>query len=95
MTDEPSRPVLRNIGLVLALLPVNVLIGGYALLAVGMEGWAAGKNGVAPRMPVAELLVCAALTAGIGVLLWLLRARGAALFQLVPLLFLALLTRQW
>ncbi|MEV3992583.1 hypothetical protein AB0J57_27095 [Streptomyces sp. NPDC049837] len=95
MTDAPSRPVVRNVGLILALLPVNVLIGMYAWLAVGMEGWAAGKNGVAPRTPVAELLGCAALTTGIGVVLWLCRARGAALFQVAPLLFLTLLTQQW
>ncbi|RST11186.1 hypothetical protein E2C00_23310 [Streptomyces sp. WAC05374] len=91
MTDPPSRPVLRNAGLILALLPLNALIAGYAFLAVGMEGWAAGKNGEAPEPPVAELLVCAGLTTGIGVALWPARARGAALFQVVPLLFLALL----
>ncbi|MGW0390623.1 hypothetical protein ACWDYJ_06940 [Streptomyces sp. NPDC003042] len=89
MTDTPSRPVLRNIGLILLVLPVNALACAYGWFVVGIEGWAANKNGEPARLPAAHLRGCAAVMAGIGVLLWLGRARGAAVAQLVPLSLLA------
>ncbi|GAA3991115.1 hypothetical protein OG252_34680 [Streptomyces sp. NBC_01352] len=81
----------RNIIAVLALLPVNALAVGYGWLAVGMTGWAAGFDDEPYEAPMAELGVTCGVVAAIGVLLWLARLRGAAVFQLAPLLVLGLL----
>jgi hypothetical protein len=86
-----SRMRGRNIIAVLGLLPVNTLALGYGWLAAGMTGWAAGHDDEPYEPPLAELGTICGVVAVIGVGLWLARLRGAAVFQLVPLLMLAML----
>ncbi|MFD3503016.1 hypothetical protein ACFWWT_29010 [Streptomyces sp. NPDC058676] len=81
----------RNIIAVLALLPVNILAVGYGWLAAGMTGWAAGFDDQPYEPPLVELGAACGVVAAAGVVLWLVRLRGAAVFQMVPLLVLALL----
>lgn len=81
----------RNIIAVLGLLPVNILAVGYGWLAAGMTGWAAGHDDEPYEPPLAELGMTSGVVAALGVLLWLARLRGAAAFQVVPLLMLAML----
>jgi hypothetical protein len=76
---------------VLALLPVDFLAVGYGWLAVGMTGWAANWDEEPYDPPLTELGVAAGVVAAVGVGLWLARLRGAAAFQLVPLLALVAL----
>ncbi|MET9427009.1 MULTISPECIES: hypothetical protein [unclassified Streptomyces] len=91
--SSPPRPGLRNFGLFLAAFPFNLLICVYALLDVGMGEWAAAGEEVEP--PVEDLLVCAGLIVGLGVLQWLGKGRVAALFQVLPLFFVVLLIGGW
>ncbi len=81
----------RNIIAVLALLPVDIAAVGYGWLAAGMTGWAAGVNDEPYEPPLAELSMACGAVAVVGVVLWLVRLRGAAVFQVVPLLVLTLL----
>ncbi|GCB49752.1 hypothetical protein SNL152K_7094 [Streptomyces sp. NL15-2K] len=75
----------------LGLLPVNILVVGYGWLAASMTGWAAGYDDEPYEPPLAELGTACGVVAVIGVLLWVARLRGAAAFQVVPLLMLATL----
>ncbi|PAZ12190.1 hypothetical protein CLM62_31325 [Streptomyces sp. SA15] len=81
----------RNIIAVLGLLPVNILAVGYGWLAAGMTGWAASYDDEPYEPPLAELGTTCGVVAAVGVVLWLVRLRGAAVFQVVPLLILAML----
>jgi hypothetical protein len=81
----------RNIIAVLGLLPVNIMAVGYGWLAAGMTGWAASYDDEPYEPPLAELGAACGVVAVIGVVLWVARLRGAAVFQVVPLLMLAML----
>jgi hypothetical protein len=81
----------RNVITAIALLPVNALVVGYGWLAAGMTGWAAGYDDEPAEPPLAELGTACGLVVAIGVVLWLARLRGAAVFQVVPALLLAVL----
>ncbi|MDX3243735.1 DUF6234 family protein [Streptomyces sp. ME18-1-4] len=81
----------RNTVTAIALLPVNALAVGYGWLAVGMTGWAAAYDDEPAEPPLTELGTACGLVVTIGVVLWLARLRGAAVFQAVPALLLALL----
>jgi hypothetical protein len=77
---------------VIGLLPVNVLAVGYGWLAVGMRSWGASFDEPSVyEPPLAELGAVAAVVAAVGIVLWCSRLRGAAVFQLVPLLLLCAL----
>jgi hypothetical protein len=80
----------RNTIAVLALLPVNFLLVGYGWLAAGMSAWAANWDEDPYRPPLAELGWPCGVVAAVGVGLWFARLRGAAVFQAVPLVALAL-----
>jgi hypothetical protein len=77
----------RNTIAVLGLLPVDLLAVGYGWLAVGMTSWGASFDDPSVYAPpLAELWGAAGVVAAVGVGLWCARLRGAAVFQLVPLL---------
>jgi hypothetical protein len=80
-----ARTVARQI------IAANALAVGYGWLAAGMTGWAASFDDEPYEPPLAELGTTCGVVAAIGVALWLARLRGAAVFQVVPLLLLALL----
>ncbi|MBA2811780.1 hypothetical protein E0500_031790 [Streptomyces sp. KM273126] len=81
----------RNTIAVLGLLPINILVVGYGLLAVGMTGWGATWNEDPYEPPLAELGAACGAVAIIGGALWWARLRRAAAFQAIPLLVLAAL----
>ncbi|OCC12863.1 hypothetical protein [Streptomyces sp. PTY087I2] len=65
----------------LGLLPLDILVGGYAWLAVGMEGWAAAHNGEDAVLPLTELLWSGGVLAAIGLAVCWGRFWGAAVAQ--------------
>ncbi|WGP08576.1 hypothetical protein [Streptomyces sp. SH5] len=77
---EP-RTGTANLLVFLGLLPLDILVGGYAWLAVGMRGWAAAHNGEDAALPVTELLWSGGLLTAIGVALCWGRFRAAAVVQ--------------
>ncbi|MER7700539.1 MULTISPECIES: hypothetical protein [unclassified Streptomyces] len=76
------RSGAANLLVFLALLPFDALVGGYAWLAVGMEGWAAAHNGEEPAVPVTELAGSGGVLAAVGLALCWGRYWGAAVPQL-------------
>ncbi|MFD9844314.1 hypothetical protein [Streptomyces parvus] len=52
---EP-RTGTSNLLVFLGLLPLDILVGGGAWLAAGMQGWAAAHTGEDPVLPMTELL---------------------------------------
>ncbi|MCF3169222.1 hypothetical protein ACIG0A_30545 [Streptomyces californicus] len=87
-TGTPGTPNRReprsgamNLLVFLALVPFDVLVGGYAWLAVGMEGWAASHGGEPPVLPVAEVAISGGLLAAAGLAVCWGRYWGAAVIQ--------------
>ncbi|MEU5284263.1 hypothetical protein N7925_33215 [Streptomyces sp. CA-278952] len=72
-----------NLLVFLALLPLDALVGGYAWLAVGMNGWAAAHNGEEATVAVTELAGSGGVLAAVGLALCWGRYRGAAVAQFV------------
>ncbi|MFE0425055.1 hypothetical protein [Streptomyces sp. NPDC058953] len=85
----------RNTIAALALLPLNVLVVGYGLLAVGMSGWAHGYDGGPSPVPVRELGYALAVAGVILAGLLLARMWGAAVFQLIPVAILLVMMAGW
>ncbi|MBM7057507.1 hypothetical protein [Streptomyces durocortorensis] len=77
---EP-RTGTANLLVFLGVLPLDILVGGYAWLAVGMEGWAAAHNGEDAVLPVTELLWSGGMPASIGLALCWGRFWAAAVAQ--------------
>ncbi|MFJ6609779.1 hypothetical protein ACIQPT_05815 [Streptomyces sp. NPDC091289] len=80
--EREPRSGAINLLVFLALVPFDALVGGYAWLAVGMEGWAAAHNGAEPTLPVAELMGSGGVLVAVGPALYWGRFRGAAVIQL-------------
>ncbi|SCF68330.1 hypothetical protein GA0115255_102723 [Streptomyces sp. Ncost-T6T-2b] len=77
---EP-RTGTSNLLVFLGLLPLDILVGGYAWLAVGMRGWAAARNGENAVLPLTELLWSGGVLAAIGLALCWGRFWAAAVAQ--------------
>ncbi|NEB41551.1 hypothetical protein [Streptomyces sp. SID14515] len=79
--EREPRSGAMNLLVFLALVPFDVLVGGYAWLVVGMEGWASAHNGEDPTLPVAEVVGSGGLLVAVGLALCWGRFRGAAVIQ--------------
>ncbi|MEV8449584.1 hypothetical protein [Streptomyces parvus] len=77
---EP-RTGTSNLLVFLGLLPLDILVGGGAWLAVGMQGWAAAHNGEDPVLPMTELLWSGGVLTAIGLALCWGRFWAAAVAQ--------------
>ncbi|MFE9458864.1 hypothetical protein [Streptomyces californicus] len=76
-----SRSGAMNLLVFLALVPFDVLVGGCAWPAVGMEGWAASHGGQRPVLPLAEVAGPGGLPAAAGPAVCWGRYWGAAVIQ--------------
>ncbi|NUW00052.1 hypothetical protein [Streptomyces sp. CAI 127] len=77
---EP-RTGTSNLLVFLGLLPLDLLVGGGAWLAVGIRGWAAAHNGEDAVLPMTELLWSGGVLAAIGLALCWGRFWAAAVAQ--------------
>ncbi|MFI0937079.1 hypothetical protein ACH4RG_35980 [Streptomyces sp. NPDC021019] len=72
-----------NLLVFLALLPLDALVGGYAWLAIGMNGWAAAHNGEEVTVAFTDSAAYGGVPAAVGLALCWGRYWGAAAAQFV------------